>query len=82
VLAAAVLHEWPTLVQLVGAVVTCCGVLAVTWTRAGGNGRARAAGESAVAPMAPSAAARQPVSGLYAEQHIAVAEAGSGGVTA
>jgi drug/metabolite transporter (DMT)-like permease len=70
VLAAFVLSQRPTLVQLLGAAVTCCAVLAVTWTRkAGGAGAARP-------PYRP-----EPVSGPHPVQHVAVAEAGSGRMT-
>jgi drug/metabolite transporter (DMT)-like permease len=72
VLAAFVLDERPTLVQLLGAVLTCCAVLAVSLSRAesktdrGGPGE-RKAGRAR--------------SGLHPEQHVAVAEAGSGRIS-
>jgi drug/metabolite transporter (DMT)-like permease len=71
VLAILILDEWPTLIQVLGAVLTCCAVLAVSWSRPG----SQAGAEPAVRPSPASAR-----SGLHPEQHVAVAEAGGGRV--
>jgi drug/metabolite transporter (DMT)-like permease len=42
VLAAIVLHEHPTLIQIAGAVVVCCGVLAVSLTASSAKAKAKA----------------------------------------
>jgi drug/metabolite transporter (DMT)-like permease len=56
VLAAIVLHEQPTLVQVAGALLVCAGVLAVTW-RATSRGRAGRI-EEAAATQEPTPAVR------------------------
>lgn len=61
VLAALILDERPTVIQLLGAVLTCCAVLAVSLSKA---------------PPVSGATARRSKSRLHAEQHVAVAEAG------
>ncbi len=78
VLGAFVLAQHPTPVQVLGALLTCSGVLAVTWTRAAGRGRRAGpvvAPQSQAYPQPETMAER---SALYQEQHIAVAEAGGG----
>jgi drug/metabolite transporter (DMT)-like permease len=69
VLAAVILDERPTLIQLAGAVLTCCAVLAVSWTRPDSRAGQDQPGGRTTAPAR---------SGPHPEQHVAVAEAGGG----